>query len=443
MSTQRSKVDRLAGLFGSPAGSPELKLGPVSVSELAQQVSTPFYAYSGDMVANQLRRVQHALGPETDVYYSLKANPSLGVCQVIGREGAGAEVASAGELLLARKAGFSPDKIIFAGPGKTEDELTLAVEMGILSINAESPGEISRVAAIAARLKKPARIGLRVNPAEAVQGAQMRMGGGAQQFGFDEEMLPEVLDRFGSAPYLSIAGVHVYAGSQMFDTAAILANCQKTSQLARQIAARLERPLETADFGGGFGVPYFENSPEFDLEGFGTGYRGLVSELRKDPLLAKTRLIVELGRYIVAEAGVYVTRVVDTKSSRGKTFVVTDGGMNHHITATGNFGQVFRKSYPVAVLNRMSEPAAGPVSVVGPCCTPLDVICQNQEMPVVKVGDLIGIFYSGAYGYSASSLGFLSHPTPAEVLVWKGQTAVLRTAGRADQVLDGQKGLAL
>jgi diaminopimelate decarboxylase len=230
-------------------------------------------------------------------------------------------------------------------------------------------------------------------------------------------------------------------GSQMFDIDALIANCQHILDISVGVAQRLGKPLQSIDLGGGFAVPYFDNSPDFDLPAFSKAYRSVVDRCKSTPLLAEAKLIIELGRYLVAESGLYVTRVIDVKSSRGTTYVVADGGMNHHITATGNFGQVFRKPYPVAILNRMTDRCDTQVAVVGPCCTPLDVIGQKITAPKVEVGDLVGIFYSGAYGYSASSLGFLSHPTPAEVLIMGGKATVLRDAGKPDGVLAGQRGI--
>ncbi len=440
MSTQqKAKVDHLTQVLAGGSGSgEELLFGSKPVSELADLVSTPFYAYSGDAVVGRINRLREALGSETDIFYSLKANPSLGLCQIMAKEGVGAELASIGELLLARKAGFTPEDIIFAGPGKTQEELETSIAMGIAAINAESEGEIERIAEIAERLGVQANVGLRVNPNASLKGAQMRMGGGPQQFGIDEEMLPDVLERFAGNPHLVFTGVHVYAGTQMTDPEAILANCKNTLQLGRTISERIEQPLKELDFGGGFAVPYFENSSEFDLDAFAAGYRELIAEAKQEDAFTGTRFIIELGRYLVAEAGVYVTRVVDVKWSRGKKFIVTDGGMNHHITATGNFGQVFRKSYPMAALTTLNATTEDPAAVVGPCCTPLDIFGQNIELPDVAVGDLVGVFYSGAYGYSASSQGFLSHPTPAEVLVHGDNVSVLRQAGKSDQVLEGQ-----
>ncbi len=435
-----TRAQRLAAVLGDVEGS-ELSIGRIAISAIAEQVSTPFYVYSGDALEERVHRVRAALGEETAIFFSLKANPSLALCQILAREGVGAELASIGELHLAQRAGFSARKVIFAGPGKTDAELEFAIDWGVESINVESAGELERIARIASARGRGIRVSLRINPSEQVKGAQMRMTGGPSQFGIDEEQIPSVLDCFGTHPNVRIVGLHVYVGSQLFDIPALLGHCHNVLRLAEAMSARLGRPLEVVDFGGGFAVPYFDNSPEFDLESFARGFREVLVRMRQTPSLADAQPIIELGRYLVAQAGLYVTRVVDVKTSRGVTFAVTDGGMNHHITATGNFGQVFRKPYPVAVLNRLDEACSSIASVVGPCCTPLDVIGQQLPLPEVIRGDLIGVFYSGAYGYSASSLGFLSHPTPAEALVYRGQLHVLRPAGAPDQVVTAQRDL--
>lgn len=437
MSTHAEKIELIRQRIQRGSGD-ELKIEHVSVSVIADEVGTPLYAYSGDALCVQIDRVSSAIGEDAHLVFSIKSNPSLGVCQIISGQGVGCEVASIGELILAQTAGFPSEKTLFIGPGKTDEELKEAVNLGIKAVIVESARELERLAEIACRLGAVANVGVRVNVASQVKGYQMKMSGGAQQFGVDEEALPELLAEFKNRPGINIEGLHVYAGSQMFDVEALLEHCRYVADLAVKMADLLERPLGFVDFGGGFGVPYFENNSEFDLDSFGDGFRKLIDTCKRDSLLAGAEFVIELGRYLVAECGVYVTKVIDVKVSREKTFVVTDGGMNHHITATGNFGQVFRKPFPMAVVNKLGQPDAGPVTVVGPNCTPLDIFGQNLPMPEIEVGDLIGVFYSGAYGYSASSLGFLSHPTPAEVLVRDGTAYLLRGAGDADYVLTGQ-----
>jgi diaminopimelate decarboxylase len=436
--TQTDKAHDLSERFGgendgefAPAGIP--------ISRIAEDFGTPFYLYHGEMISDRVRRVREALG--TEVSYSVKANPSLGVCQLIASEReAGAEVASSGELVVARAAGFEPEDIVFAGPAKTDDELYRAVEEGIFAVNVESLNEIDRLAQIASQAGKSIGVGLRINPAAQLMGSGMRMGGTVGQFGMDQAELEEAVRRTLSHPELILRGVHVYTATQVFEVEPLLEHCRNILEIALQAAEYAGHPLHMIDFGGGFGVPYFEKMTEFDLDSFAAGFRELLAGYRADPRLRGCRFLFELGRYLVADAGVYVTKAVDVKETRGKTFVVTDGGMNHHLTATGNMGQVFRKAYPLLNLTRMSGvPEDEGVAVAGPCCTPLDLFGSNIPLVAPEAGDLIGVFYSGAYGFSASNLGFLSHPAPAEVLLWKGEAHLLRPGGRPEDVLEGQR----
>lgn len=431
-----SLVDRFGGgrdgIF-APAGIP--------VTDLAARYGSPFYLYSGELASERARRVREALG--TEVFYSVKANPSIALCQVLATDaGVGAEIASAGELAVALAAGFARSDILFAGPGKTDDELEGIVAAGILADNVESLDEISRLAAAArgAPREGPVGVGLRINPKAQLMGAQMRMGGTASQFGIDEADLETAVERVRSHPELALRGIHVYTATQIFEAAPLVEHCRAVFELALATADHLGGPLGLIDFGGGFGIPYFEGNPEFDLDGFGRAFGELAAGYRRDPRLAGCRFIFELGRYLVADAGIYVTRVVDRKTVRGTTFAVTDGGMNHHLTATGNMGQVFRKAYPLLNLSRL-QGATALVTVTGPLCTPLDTFGKDVDLVDPQVGDLIGVFYSGAYGYSASNLGFLSHPTPAEVLLWRNEAIELRAGGAPDDVLKGQREL--
>ncbi len=447
--TQTDKARALAARFdpeGAARGAESFAPGGVSIEDIAERYGTPFYLYSGDMIVERVRRVRAALGGDVEVTYSLKANPNLAVCQLIARERlTGAEVASSGELVVARAAGFAPEDIVFAGPAKTNDALRRAVDEGILAVNVESLNEIERLAAVAQGAGKKIGVGLRVNPAQQLMGSQMRMGGTVGQFGIDHADLAEAVRRvLNHSDHLVLRGIHVYTATQVFDVDALLEHCRNIFEVALETADLAGKPLEVVDFGGGFGVPYFEKMEEFDLERFGAGYAELLASYRADPRLEGCRFVFELGRYLVADAGLYVTRVVDVKGMKGKTFATTDGGMNHHLTATGNMGQVFRKAYPLLNLSLMGEVPDGEagVAVAGPCCTPLDLFGNNIPLAEPSPGDLIGVFYSGAYGYSASNLGFLSHPTPAEVLVWRGEAHLLRPAGRPEDVLEGQEALA-
>jgi len=443
MLTQTDKAHDLAERLGGWQDG-EFAPGGISISRIAERYGSPFYLYHGEMITDRVRRVRAALGGDVEVTYSVKANPNLAVCQLIAREQlTGAEVASSGELVVTLAAGFEPEDIVFAGPAKTDDELRRSVEEGIFAVNVESLNEINRLAAVAEAAGKKIGVGLRVNPAQQLMGSGMRMGGTVGQFGLDEADLAEAVKRTLAHPdHLVLRGIHVYTATQVFDADALVEHCRNIFELALETADLSGEPLEMIDFGGGFGVPYFEKLEEFDLERFGTGFQELLAQYRSDPRLSGCRFVFELGRYLVADAGVYVTRVVDVKGMKGKTFATTDGGMNHHLTATGNMGQVFRKAYPILNLTRDAEPGEEGVAVAGPCCTPLDLFGNNIPIAEPGPGDLLGVFYSGAYGYSASNLGFLSHPTPAEVLIWQGETHLLRAAGKPEDVLKGQEALS-
>jgi diaminopimelate decarboxylase len=304
--------------------------------------------------------------------------------------------------------------VSFAGPGKTSTELLQAVAAGV-TIELESGTEAVRVAAAGADLGVRPRVAVRVNPDFTVKGSGMRMGGGPQQFGVDAECVPELVDRVVEMD-LDLLGFHVFAGSQNLN-AEILADAQcKTVELVLSLADKTGIAVRYVNLGGGFGIPYFEKDQPLDLASIGENLERLLREEVR-PRLGDARVAIELGRYIVGECGVYVTRVVDRKTSRGRTYLVVDGGLHHQLAASGNFGQVIRRNYPLAVGNRMAEGPVGPVHVVGCLCTPLDVLGDDVDLPRADIGDLVVVFQAGAYGLTASPTAFLGHPAPTEVLV--------------------------
>lgn len=439
MPTWSNRTQSLVERFGDgPTGF--CSLGRRTISHLAEEFGTPLYLYHGESIVERLGHTRAALGQEVEVLYSIKANPSLGVCRLITGTGlVGAEIASAGELVLALTAGFAPGDIVFAGPGKTDAELERAVLSAVFAVNVESVGEIDRLAGIARSHDRTIGVGLRINPDAQLMGSQMRMGGTASQFGLDQADLGEAIAHVRAHPALRMRGIHVYTATQVFDAKALLEHCRNVLEIGLAAADKVGEPIEMIDLGGGFGVPYFDDRAEFDVEGFGRDFQQLLRPYRSDPRLLGCRVFFELGRYLVAEAGLYVMRVVDVKRSRGKTFVVTDGGMHHHSAATGNFGSIFRKAYPILNLSREVGSDDETVAVVGPCCTPLDSFGTSIQLAQPMVGDLIGVLCSGAYGYAASKLAFLSHPTPAEVLLWDGEAHLLRRAGQPEDVLRGQE----
>ena len=426
----------LASYFHSSDG--ELLIGGIPVSDLAQQYGTPLFVYDAGILAKKWTLLRDALPPQFSIYYSVKANPNVTILRFFLTKGAGLEIASAGEFCQARSAGCPAEKIVFAGPGKTEAELDLVLAQGIGEIHVESLGEVERIAAIAQRQGNRARVALRVNPGGEAEGGAMRMGGRPAPFGVDEESLDEVLSRILSFPALDFRGIHLFAGTQILDFQILAAQYRKGIEIARRVAARLKKPLHTLDFGGGLGIPYFPHEQPLDTHKFRESLHALVKTVESDPLFAGTQFLIEPGRYLAGEAGVYIARVNDVKASRGKKFLILDGGMHHHLAASGNLGQTIKRNYPVALLNKIGQPAEETVDVVGPLCTPLDVLARAASLPLAEAGDLFGVFQSGAYARSASPLGFLSHPSPPEVWVEAGAHRLIRRRGDFDDYLRDQ-----
>jgi len=403
-----------------------LCIGGIPVERLAGQAGTPVFVYDREIMRRSLARLRVVLPSRFDVFYSIKANPNQAILRVFLEEGCGLEVASAGELHVALAAGADPRRVLFAGPGKTTEELEYAVASRIAEVHVESADEIDTLAEVAARHGVRVGVAIRVNPGEEAQGGAMRMGGRSSQFGVDEELLESVIDRVLAAPGLVFRGIHLFIGTQILDHAVLARQYANGLAIAERAARHAKRPIDTLDFGGGLGIPYYAGDRPLDVEAYGRAVHALLATRAAAPALARARFLLEPGRHLVGESGVYVCRVIRVKESRGKTFVITDGGMHHHLAASGNLGQVIKRNFPIAVINRLAEPASLRADVVGPLCTPLDVLGRDVELPAVRPGDLIGVFQSGAYARTASPLGFLSHRTPAEILVTSGRFEIVR-----------------
>ena len=392
----------------------ELSVGGVPLSLLAARVgSTPFYAYDRGLLTARVAELRAVLPAEISLHYAMKANPMPAVVAHMARLVDGLDVASGGELRVALDAGMDPHEISFAGPGKSEVELSQAVAAGIL-INVESMRELGLLAATAQRLGRPARVAVRVNPDFELKSSGMKMGGGPRQFGIDAEQVPQALAEIGRLG-LGFEGFHIFSGSQNLRPEAICEAQTKALDMAVRLAADAPANVRSLNLGGGFGIPYFPGEKPLDLAPIGEHLRGIVESAKAR--LPEAELVIELGRYLVGEAGVYVSRIVDRKVSRGQVFLVCDGGLHHHLSASGNFGQVIRKNYPVEIGNRVGAGRREPASVVGPLCTPLDLLADRMDLPAAEPGDLVVVFQSGAYGLTASPQQFLSHPAALEVLV--------------------------
>ena len=398
--------------FAVDAG--ELVVGGERLSLLAERVGqTPFYAYDRGLLKARVAALRMALPPAIKLHYAMKANPMPAVVAFMAALVDGIDVASAGELKVALDCGADPAEVSFAGPGKRDPELRQAVASRVL-INLESPREIGALRRISDELGLGARVAVRVNPDFELKGSGMKMGGGPKQFGVDVEQMPELLASIGAAG-LAFEGFHLFAGSQNLRPESICEAQQKSFDLALRLAADAPGPVRFLNLGGGFGVPYFPGEQRLDLAPIGDNLQKLLHRASQE--LPQAQFVIELGRYLVAEAGIYVTRIVDRKISRGQVYLVTDGGLNHHLSASGNFGQVVRKNYPVTIGNRQGGASTEVASVVGPLCTPLDLLADRMLLPVAAIGDLAVVFQSGAYGASASPQAFLGHPACLEVLV--------------------------
>ena len=425
-------VERLiAQYFSVVAGELCLDDG-VRVSAVAQAHGTPQFVYVRRVAEQKLALLRQALPPRFNIYYSVKANPNRAILRCFLAQGCGLEIASAGEYRIARDAGCPPHQIVFAGPGKTEAELRLVLSEGIGEIHVESLREAGRLDRLAGELGVRITVALRINPGAEAEGGAMRMGGRAVPFGIDEEQVDVVLNEVRQLPRLDLVGIHMFAGTQILDHAVLIRQYRTGLAIARHVSDRLGYPVQMIDFGGGLGIPYFSGENELDMKALGDALATLVEEVGASPALAGARFMVEPGRFLIGEAGIYLARVNDIKISRGRRFLILDGGMNHHLAASGNLGQVLKRNFPIAIVNKLDQPPAEKVDVVGPLCTPLDTLARDVELPAADIGDIVGIFQSGAYARSASPLGFLSHPVPPEVWVDYGRVELATPRGRLD-----------
>ncbi len=392
----------------------ELAIGGHKASDLvAQAGQTPLFVYSQERIAARVAELRAALPAQVALNYAVKANPHGPVLQVMTGLVDGFDIASGGELAMVTAAGIDPARVSFAGPGKRDAELEAAIAAGV-TLNLESEGEAERALAIAARLGTVPRLAVRVNPDFDLKGSGMKMGGGAKPFGVDAERVPALV-RHVIAAGGDWRGFHIFAGSQALDAAAIADTQAQTIALAARLAAEAGTVPPKVNLGGGFGIPYFPGDVPLDLAAVGQALGEQLAQLPRE--LAGTAFCIELGRYLVGESGVYLTRIVDRKVSHGEVYLVTDGGLHHQLAASGNFGTVVRRNYPVAIASRFDAPVEEEANVVGCLCTPLDRLADKGGFPQAEVGDLVAVFCAGAYGATASPAMFLGQGPAAELLV--------------------------
>ncbi len=374
---------------------------------------TPLFVYSAELIRRRMASLRDVMPSRLKIHYAVKANPYRPVLELMRDLTGGFDIASGGELEMALAAGQDAARISFAGPGKRDAELRAAIAAGV-TLNLESANEARRALCIAAELGVTPRLAVRVNPDFELRGSGMKMGGGAKPFGVDAENVPALARKIVAAG-AEWRGLHVFAGSQALDSEAIVETQGNVLDLAARLTAEIGEQLPHLNMGGGFGIPYFHGDEPLDIAAVGAALAARFEELPAE--LAGTEFAIELGRYLVGEAGVYLTRIVDRKESHGQVFLVTDGGLHHQLAASGNFGTVVRRNYPAAIATRFGAEPEEEASIVGCLCTPLDRLADQAPLPRADVGDLVAIFCAGAYGASASPANFLGQGPAREVLI--------------------------
>lgn len=404
------------------------------VRHLAERFGTPFYVYDAMVLAATYAGLRERLDPVVDLYYSAKANPNVSICAVMRSLGAGIEVSSMAEMITARQAGVAARDIVFVGPGKSADELRACADEQIGVVVCESLDELAAFDGMS-RPGSAQRVLLRINPAFSTTGARLAMGGKPRQFGIDQESLLGARSVLRGLRRVRVAGIHVYMGTRILDAAAIAHNTRGALAAAEELSAELGFALQTVDVGGGLGIAYFDNEKDLDVDQAADGINAAVTGFAaRHP---GCRVIMELGRFLVGRSGMYVVRARYVKQSKGEWFVITDGGMHHHMAAVGA-GSFVKRNFPVQLLTRHTEPADRRYTVTGPLCTPDDVLAKRIALPEVRPGDLLGVERSGAYGPTSSPVLFLSHGYPAEVLVIDGTAHLVRRRDTVEDLLRPQ-----
>ncbi|MWC28056.1 diaminopimelate decarboxylase [Paenibacillus sp. MMS18-CY102] len=413
-------------------------LSDASIEQAVERFGTPLYLYDAAVVEQKVTELRSCFPEQAELFYSFKCNPLVGIAQLLLRQGCRVEVASGGELTAALHAGYDPSNIVFTSPGKTEEELRLAIRSGIYCINIENMNEIALVDQIAAQHGKTVDIAIRINPDEPQQhAASIKMSGVPSQFGMDPSFLPEAIETALRMANIRLIGFHIYLGTQILQAEAIVRHFGQSIRTAVELADRYGLELRFLDIGGGFGVPYFPKETALDLSALQQGIAQVWQEWGSN--LANTRLAVESGRFLMAESGVFVSKVLYTKESKGSHYVIGDGGSHQH-ASSAFLGRYIRSNFPMRVIGEgVGEQE---VTVTGPLCTSTDVIGNKVNLPLASAGDLIVVEKSGAYGLTHSPTMFLSHPVPAEVLIDHERHYVLRERGQFSDCLRGQHPLA-
>ncbi|EFM12346.1 Orn/DAP/Arg decarboxylase 2 [Paenibacillus curdlanolyticus YK9] len=414
--------------------SNQTALSDKGIQQAVERFGTPLYLYDASVVEQKVNELRSCFPEQAELFYSFKCNPLVGMAQLLLRQGCRVEVASGGELTAALHAGCDPRNIVFTSPGKTVEELQLAIRKGIYCINVENMAEIGLVDQIAAEQGLTVDIAIRINPDEPQQhAASIKMSGVPSQFGMDPTYLPEAIETAQRMSNVRLIGFHIYLGTQILQADAIIRHFDQSIRTAVDLADRFGLELQFLDIGGGFGVPYFPKETALDLASLREGIMQVWQEW--ESRLANTRLAIESGRFLMAESGVFVSKVLYTKESKGSRYVIGDGGSHQH-ASSAFLGRYIRSNFPMRVIGEGD--GEHEVTVTGPLCTSTDVIGNKVNLPIAAPGDLVVVEKSGAYGLTHSPTMFLSHPMPAEVLFDQDRYWVLRERGQFSDCLHGQ-----
>ncbi|MEC5425433.1 diaminopimelate decarboxylase [Virgibacillus sp. C22-A2] len=414
-----------------------MKLNTIDFQKLKAKYPTPLYLYSGEELEDNYINLRKKMEDNLEIFFSLKSNPNISIYSFLHNLGAKAEVSSLSELHTVLKCGTNPKDIIFLGPGKSIKEINACISNNIYALVCESIQELDIINNIAFMYNKVVDVAIRINPSVNVKGAKLVMGGKPRQFGIDEEELLELDDSFFEKfSNVNMIGFHTYMGTRILDEHVIVENTKIILKNAEVLSNKFNLDLKMVDIGGGLGVPYFNNEVDLNTDSLCSKLNPMIKEFKHK--FPNARMIMELGRYLTAKAGVFVTKALYVKESRGEKFVIVDGGTNHHMAAVG-IGSVIKRNFPIVCLSNLNSSPEYRYNICGPLCTPNDTLGKNVDLPHINRGDLIGIQHSGAYGPSASPTLFLSHGYPTEVLYYKNKDYLIRENDTNDDILAKQR----
>ncbi len=412
-----------------------MKINKSNILTAAKQYGTPCYIYDGEQLINNYKNLVNALPSFVDVFYALKVNPNVSLVKLLRSKGACTEVCSITEMEIAIQAGSTPDDIIYLGPCKKDYELKRALSLGIFAIVIESEIELERVSIFAQEMGVEANVAIRINPDFSAEGSPWKMGGRPTHFGIEEKHAIQNFGTYLTTPNVKVRGIHVYNGTNILEAKSVYENTKYILNLYDQIAQKYNCSFSMVDVGGGMGVPYFQNQEELNIQEF----RELMVPLftKFNTKYPNTRIIMESGRFIIGTAGSMMVQVNNLKSNHGKMFAVTDGGTNCHSAAAGS-GRVVKRNFPIENISASKDDISEVYQVSGPLCSPDDIIGRNIELKKIKVGDLLMVKLSGAYGPSSSPGLFHSHGFPAEVLVYQDQIQLIREKDTTSDIIKKQ-----